>query len=175
MILGKPGVHMVGHFQVHAVTQFAGYRPVQVLLHVAVSDRRPLRQPASTFHDLPLEVGWPEDGVDDPEPLGVLGAQPFGEVVEFLGFAATHEPGEKPGPAVVSGERDPGEGGGQYRPRYRVAQIAGQRQRQASPAAGPPMAAIVGLGMLHRRPLVARWFSRWRWMRASSDWPAPSP
>src|SRR6516164_4036000 len=37
------------------------------------------------------------------------------------------------------------------------------------------MAAIVGLGMLHRRPLVARWFSRWRWMRASSDWPAPSP
>src|SRR5712691_2318869 len=37
------------------------------------------------------------------------------------------------------------------------------------------MAAIVGLGMLHRRPLVARWFSRWRWMRASSDRPAPSP
>src|SRR6059058_1569501 len=35
------------------------------------------------------------------------------------------------------------------------------------------MAAIVGLGMLHRRPLVARWFSRWRWMRASSDGPAP--
>src|SRR6516225_4458111 len=37
------------------------------------------------------------------------------------------------------------------------------------------MAAIVGLGMLHRRPLVARWFSRWRWMRASSDGPAPFP
>src|SRR5580704_261015 len=37
------------------------------------------------------------------------------------------------------------------------------------------MAAIVGLGMLHRRPLVARWFSRWRWMRASSDRPGPSP
>src|SRR5436309_3926346 len=29
--------------------------------------------------------------------------------------------------------------------------------------------------MLHRRPLVARWFSRWRWMRASSDGPAPFP
>src|SRR5215467_3101162 len=37
------------------------------------------------------------------------------------------------------------------------------------------MAAIVGLGMLHRRPLVARWFSRWRWMRASRDGPAPFP
>src|SRR6516164_1569612 len=37
------------------------------------------------------------------------------------------------------------------------------------------MAAIVGLGMLHRRPLVARWFSRWRWIRASSDGPAPFP
>src|SRR5580700_4386182 len=47
--------------------------------------------------------------------------------------------------------------------------------RRPAPAAGPPMAAIVGLGMLHRRPLVARWFSRWRWMRASSDRPAPSP
>src|SRR5437868_5758569 len=29
--------------------------------------------------------------------------------------------------------------------------------------------------MLHRRPLVARWFSRCRWMRASSDGPAPFP
>src|SRR5580693_2020732 len=37
------------------------------------------------------------------------------------------------------------------------------------------MAAMVGLGMLQRRPLVARWFSRWRWMRASSDGPASSP
>src|SRR6266851_5039660 len=37
------------------------------------------------------------------------------------------------------------------------------------------MAAIVGLGMFHRRPLVARWFSRWRWMRASRDRPALSP
>src|SRR5215469_15501659 len=37
------------------------------------------------------------------------------------------------------------------------------------------MAAIVGLGMLHRRPLVARWFSRWRWTRASNDGPAPFP
>src|SRR5580704_6995827 len=35
------------------------------------------------------------------------------------------------------------------------------------------MAAIVGLGMLHSRPLVARWFSRWRWMRASRDPPSP--
>src|SRR5260221_6226810 len=47
MILGEPGVHVVGRFQVQAVTQFAGYGPVQVFLHVAVSDRRPLRQPAS--------------------------------------------------------------------------------------------------------------------------------
>src|SRR4029077_4075370 len=37
------------------------------------------------------------------------------------------------------------------------------------------MPPIVGLGMLHRRPLVARWFSRWRWMRASSDGPEPFP
>src|SRR5215469_18026821 len=37
------------------------------------------------------------------------------------------------------------------------------------------MAAIVGLGMLHRRPLVARWFIRWRWLRASNDGPAPFP
>src|SRR5690348_2685168 len=36
------------------------------------------------------------------------------------------------------------------------------------------MAAIVGLGMLHRRPLVARWLSRWRWMAASSDRPSAS-
>src|SRR5690349_22710006 len=35
------------------------------------------------------------------------------------------------------------------------------------------MAAIVGLGMLHSRPLVARWLSRWRWMAASM--PAPLP
>src|SRR5262249_40406979 len=42
-------------------------------------------------------------------------------------------------------------------------------------AGAPPMAAIVGLGILHRRPLVARWFSRWRWMRASNDGPAPFP
>jgi hypothetical protein len=66
VILGEPGVHMVGHFQVHAVTQLAGYGPVQVLLHVAVGNRRPLREPVSTVHDLPLEVGWREDGVDDP-------------------------------------------------------------------------------------------------------------
>ncbi len=32
MILGEPGVHMVGHLQVHAVTQLAGYGLVQVLL-----------------------------------------------------------------------------------------------------------------------------------------------
>ncbi len=38
----------------------------------------------------------------------------------------------------------------------------GDVKSMAAPAAGPPMAAIVGLGMLHRRPLVARWFSRWR-------------
>src|SRR5260370_31838185 len=55
MIRGKPGMHMVGHFQVHALTQLAGYGPVQVLLHVSVSDRRPLREPASAFHDLTLE------------------------------------------------------------------------------------------------------------------------
>src|SRR5689334_17637335 len=35
------------------------------------------------------------------------------------------------------------------------------------------MAAIVGLGVPHSRPLVARWFSRWRWMAASTDRPAP--
>src|SRR5215468_10168013 len=29
--------------------------------------------------------------------------------------------------------------------------------------------------MLHRRPLVARWLSRWRWMAASSDRPPPGP
>ena len=43
VVLGEPGVRMMGHFQVHAFTEFAGYGPVQVLLHVAVSDRRPLR------------------------------------------------------------------------------------------------------------------------------------
>ena len=37
MILGEPGVHMVGHFQVHALTQLTGYGPVQVLLHVPVT------------------------------------------------------------------------------------------------------------------------------------------
>src|SRR5580704_11737302 len=137
MILREPGVHMVGHFQVHAVAQLAGYGPVQVLLHVAVSNRRPLREPTGAFHYLPLEVGWREDGVDDPQPAGVLGAQPLGEVVELFGFAAAYQPGEKPCPAVVSGEPDPGEGGGQYRPRYRVAQIAGQRQGQAGPGRGP--------------------------------------
>src|SRR5579859_7819879 len=36
------------------------------------------------------------------------------------------------------------------------------------------MAAIVGLGMIHRRPLVARWLSRWRWMAASRPDPFPS-
>jgi hypothetical protein len=56
VILGEPGVRMMGHFQIHALTQLAGYGPVQVLLHVAVSDRRPLRQPACPFHYLPLEV-----------------------------------------------------------------------------------------------------------------------
>src|SRR5579863_1479042 len=37
------------------------------------------------------------------------------------------------------------------------------------------MAAIVGLGMPHRRPLLARWFSRCRWIAASSDRPGPGP
>jgi hypothetical protein len=128
MILGEPGVHVVGHFQVHAVTQLTRYGSVQVLFHVAVGDRRPSGQPVSTFHNLLLEVGGREDGVDDAEPLGVLGAQPLREVVELFGFAAAHQPGEKPCPAVVSGERNLGEGGGQYRPRNRVAQIAGERQ-----------------------------------------------
>src|SRR5581483_9114087 len=36
------------------------------------------------------------------------------------------------------------------------------------------MAAMVGLGMLHSRPLVARWFSRWRWTAASMPVPLPS-
>src|SRR5436190_19257821 len=75
VVLGEPGVRMVGHFQVHAFTQLAGYGAVQVLLHVAVSDRRPLRQPAGALHDLPFEVDGREDGVDDPEPLGFLGTQ----------------------------------------------------------------------------------------------------
>src|SRR6185437_16140656 len=35
------------------------------------------------------------------------------------------------------------------------------------------MAAMVGLGMLHSRPLVARWLSRWRWMAASRLVPFP--
>src|SRR5690349_16838239 len=35
------------------------------------------------------------------------------------------------------------------------------------------MAAMVGLGMLHSRPLVARWLSRWRWMAASRLAPFP--
>ena len=37
MILGEPGARMVGYFQVHAVTQLAGYGPVQVLLHVVAA------------------------------------------------------------------------------------------------------------------------------------------
>jgi hypothetical protein len=32
MILGEPGVHMVGRFQVHAVTQLSGYGPVSEAL-----------------------------------------------------------------------------------------------------------------------------------------------
>src|SRR5260370_4362450 len=112
MIRGEPGMRMVGHFQVHALTQLTGYGPVQVLLHVSVSDRRPLREPASAFHDLTLEVSRREDGVDDPEPAGILGAQPLGEVVELLGFAPASQPGEKPCPAVVSAQRDPGDAAG---------------------------------------------------------------
>src|SRR5260370_19714945 len=49
MIRGEPGVHMVGHFQVHALTQLTAYRPLQVLLHVSVSGPRPLPGPASAF------------------------------------------------------------------------------------------------------------------------------
>src|ERR1700685_3845819 len=37
------------------------------------------------------------------------------------------------------------------------------------------MAAIVGLGMPHKRPLVARLFSRWAWVGAGGDSRAPSP
>ena len=59
VVLGEPGVHMVGHFEVQALAQLAGHRPVQVLLHVAVGDRRPLGQPASPRHDLLLEVRRP--------------------------------------------------------------------------------------------------------------------
>ena len=44
-----------------------------------------------------------------------------------------------------------------------------------APAAGPGTRAIVGFGIRHSFPLVARWFSRWRWMRASSDGPGRSP
>src|SRR5207248_3979942 len=88
VVLGEPGVRVVGHFQVHAFTQLAGYGAVQVFLHVAVSDRRPLGQPAGALHDLPFEVDGREDGVDDPEPLGFGGAEPLGEVVELFGLAA---------------------------------------------------------------------------------------
>src|SRR6185437_1646821 len=62
VVLGEPGVRMVGHFEVHAFTQLAGNGAVQVLLHVAVSNRRPLRQPAGALHDLPFEVDGREDG-----------------------------------------------------------------------------------------------------------------
>ena len=72
MILREPGVHMVGHFQVHAVAELAGYGPVQVLLHVAVSNPRPLREPARSITSR-SKLGWREDGVDDPQPAGVLG------------------------------------------------------------------------------------------------------
>src|ERR1044072_4011509 len=61
VVLGEPGVGVAGHFQVHAFAQFAGNGAVQVLLHVAVSDRRPLGQPAGALHDLPFEVDGRED------------------------------------------------------------------------------------------------------------------
>src|SRR5215469_13691132 len=38
VVIGQPGVHVVGHLEVHAVPQLAGHGPVQVLLHVAVGD-----------------------------------------------------------------------------------------------------------------------------------------
>src|SRR5262245_2467398 len=41
VVVGERGVHMVGNFEVHAFAEFACYGPVEVLLHVAVSDRRP--------------------------------------------------------------------------------------------------------------------------------------
>src|SRR5579863_1442389 len=56
MILGEPGVHVMGHFQVHALTQLARYGPVQILLHIPERDRWPSRQPTSPVHDFPLEV-----------------------------------------------------------------------------------------------------------------------
>src|SRR5215470_6736340 len=104
---------MVGDFQIHAFAEFACYGPVEVLLHVAVGDRWSFGQPVSACHDFPLEVGRRKDGIDDSEPLGLFRADALGEVVELFGFAAAYQPGEKPGPAVVSGERDPGEGRGQ--------------------------------------------------------------
>src|SRR5207247_8134653 len=37
VVVGEPGVHVVGDFEVHAFAEFACDGPVEVLLHVAVS------------------------------------------------------------------------------------------------------------------------------------------
>jgi EmrB/QacA subfamily drug resistance transporter len=73
VVLGERRVHVVRDFEVHAVAQLAGDGPVQVFLHVAISDRRAFGQSASPRHHFPLEAGRRKDGVDDPESLGILG------------------------------------------------------------------------------------------------------
>ena len=67
MVLGAAGLHLVGGFHIEQLGQTAAFSTVQIALHQAKRDRRPMRNGAGEFHRDGGEIFIGNDAVDETE------------------------------------------------------------------------------------------------------------
>jgi hypothetical protein len=120
----------MGRLDVEHGAEVAVDRTVDVLLHVAVRDRGAGRELGRERSPCGVETVGGLDPIDDAEFESGRHVDAFGQVVQLLGLGGTDELGEEPGAAVVAGEADLGERGGDDGGVDRDAHVAGERERQ---------------------------------------------
>src|SRR5262249_26902962 len=131
VIGGFAGPRVMNRFAVETSLQRHGLGIVDVALDEAERDRWPVRQ---RHRQLPrgfLDLGIRRDLGDHAEIESSLRGQNWRQEIEFARLRAAEQLGQEIGAAVVAGEADLGEGGGDLAGRARHPEIARQRDREA--------------------------------------------
>src|SRR3954451_13925505 len=131
VVLRHPRVGVMGDLEVEALAELTVHSSVEVLLHVAVRHPRSLGESPSDRDRLVEQRVRREHSVDDAEVDGLLRIDRLRQEVVLLGLGAPDQPVEEPRAAVVAGEADLRERGGEDRAVGGVTQVAGQCERQA--------------------------------------------